>query len=102
MLALAKGDEFECYCIMNQSDENARHYLIDMGLDIKTTKASDINNNREKLDYNENYEDEEDADDADDDDEHPMPCDCGRIKCLIIKATLEKYDNENSNEEEEI
>jgi len=28
-------------------------------------------------------------------DEHPIPCSCDRDRCKLIKAIMEKYDEEN-------
>lgn len=66
---------------MNQLDDNPRNYQIDIGVDLNK-------NNQE------NEDDDEENDDDDDDQEHEMPCDCSRIKCVLIKATLERYENE--------
>jgi hypothetical protein len=77
---LNEDDKFKCFVLMNQLDDNPRNYLIDIGVDLNK-------NNQE------NCEDE-DEDEDDDDEEHEMPCDCSRIKCVLIKATLERYENE--------
>jgi hypothetical protein len=100
-LALNDMDKFECYVIMNQSEENKRFYEIDIGVNLN--KEGDENNNLndqpqfeyEAIDHNlDDEEDDYDDDDYDDDGEHPRPCDCGQIKCIIIKAALERYNNE--------
>ena len=81
---LKEDDKFECFVIMNQSDDNSRNYQIDIGVDLK--------NEEEKQDE----EEEEDHDEDDDDgEEHEVPCDCSRIKCVLIKATIQKYENES-------
>ena len=36
VLTLKENDEFECYVILNQSDENPRNYEIDIGVDMKS------------------------------------------------------------------
>ena len=79
---LKENEAFSCFIIMNQSEENHRYYTIDIGVDLeKKSESSD-----------EDIEEE-------DDEEHPEPCDCGALKCLIIKATLEKYEHEAKNDE---
>jgi hypothetical protein len=80
---LKKNDEFECFVIMNQLDENPRHYQIDIGVDLKT--------NGKCL---EKAEDEEEEDEEEEEEAHPMPCDCGHIKCVLIKAAMQKYENQ--------
>lgn len=89
-LQLNEDDEFECYVIMNQLDENDRCYEIDIGVDLK----KDMNNNHvswyEGIDHCEEDEEEESEDDDDDGSEHPTPCDCSKMRCVIIKATLER------------
>jgi len=58
------------------------------------TKENDVNNNEGKVE--DELEDDEDEDDEEEDDDeiHPIPCECGEIKCLLIKATLQKYETE--------
>ena len=107
---LKEYDRFGCYVIMNQSDDNCRNYVIDIGVHFNGGEVSlptklDENSNRikeEKQDegniYDSDEDDDDDYDDDDDDGEHEMPCDCKRIKCILIKASLERYENEkNSN-----
>ena len=97
---LKEEDKFECYVIMNQSDDNARNYLIDIGVNFNLDSVNENKREREN-EEDESEENEEDTDDEDDDgEEHPMPCDrnCKRIKCILIKATLEKYENEKSTD----
>jgi hypothetical protein len=79
---LNEGDKFECYVLMNQSEDNARTYLIDIGVNFN---------------LDENNQQDSDGIDDDDGEEHPMPCKCNRLKCVLIKATLEKYENEKSS-----
>jgi hypothetical protein len=75
-LGLKENDSFSCYVIMNQSENNHRQYAIDIGVDLESEKKSEI------------------SDEDVDEDDHPEPCDCGALKCLIIKATIEKYEKE--------
>lgn len=82
---LNKDDRFECFVIMNQSDENMRHYQIDMGVNL------DPSADRQAID--ENDPDEGDDDDDDDIEDHPVPCDCGNMRCVIVKAALQNYEN---------
>lgn len=79
-----EDDKFECYVIMNQSDDNVRNYVIDIGLNLLEEANGE----------------EESESDEDDGEEHPMPCDrdCKRMKCILIKATLERYEQEKSND----
>lgn len=59
-----------------------------------------MNNNQvswyEGMDHCEEDEEEESEEDDDDDDgsEHPTPCDCSKMRCVIIKATLERRAEE--------
>ena len=77
-LKLNDDDQFGCYVILNQDDENKRNYVIDIGVNMRCNQGED--------------EDDEDEEE----DEHPMPCDCGSLKCQIVKAALEKYEKESS------
>lgn len=38
---------------------------------------------------------EDDEEDDEDTDDHPRPCNCGQIKCVIIAAALERYKLES-------
>lgn len=78
-LTFNEGDSFECYVVMNQSEENSRFYEIDIGVDLKIGTEKD-----------EDEEEEEDENEG----IHPVPCDCGKMRCLLIKATLEKYETQ--------
>lgn len=85
-LYLNEDDKFNCFVIMNQSDENKRNYQIDIGVNCGEAK---VNN------------DENDSEEDDDGEEHPIPCDCSRLKCILIKATIEKYENEQQEDDNE-
>lgn len=78
-LTLKEDQEFKCYVILNQSEDNPRNYVIDIGVDLG------------------NDEKEEDDEEESDEEEHPTPCDCGKMRCLIIKAMLEKYEKESTS-----
>ncbi|RNA31812.1 arginine N-methyltransferase [Brachionus plicatilis] len=75
-LVIKENDLFKSFVILNQSDDNPRNYEIDIGVDVG--KNDDVDESSEE-----------------DDQEHPVPCSCQSIKCVLIKATLEKYENEN-------
>ncbi len=75
-LNLKENDLFSCYIILNQSETNHRQYTIDIGVDLENEKKSET------------------TDEDIDEDDHIVPCDCGAMKCLIIKATIEKYEQE--------
>ena len=99
-LALNEKDKFECYVIMNQCEENKRCYEIDIGINLSRVDE-DLQNsinqeiNYEGIDHVEDDEEEDEEDDEyDDEKEHPRPCDCGQIKCLIIKTALERYSQQ--------
>ena len=90
ILQLEEDDQFQCFVIMNQSDENPRHYVIDMGVDLNK-EIEPIDNDEEDIT----------SDDFDDDEEeHIIPCDCSRMRCVLIKATLQKYENQDSANKE--
>jgi hypothetical protein len=79
--SLNLDDRFGCFVIMNQSEDNPRNYQIDIGVDLN----------------HEADEGEDDDDEDEDEEEHDVPCSCDRIKCVLIKATIEKYDSEAAN-----
>lgn len=63
-LAVEEGDVVGWQLELNQSVENHRHYVMTLNL----------------LDA--------------DADEHPVPCDCGQVKCVIIASYLAQEDQE--------
>lgn len=76
-LSIDAGDSFSCCVVMAQAPMNKRHYNItlemveDFTCEIDDDVCADF-----------------------DEEEHPTPCDCGRAKCRLIKALMEKYDQE--------
>ncbi len=44
-LALNENDEFECYVILNQTDDNARCYEIDIGVNLNKVVVIEISSN---------------------------------------------------------
>lgn len=78
-LVVKENDIFRSFVMLNQAEDNPRNYEIDIGVDLGNSQDSEEANEEEE----------------DDDDEHSVPCDCQNIKCILIKATLEKYENEN-------
>jgi len=62
---------------LKQSLENQRQY--NLTISIKENSLEDITS---------------DSDDNEPD-EHPIPCECDRQKCKLIKLIMEKYDEEN-------
>ena len=82
-IQLNENDAFKCFIIMNQSETNHRNYAIDIGIDLNGDQEAD-----------EEFDDDEESED--DGREHPEPCDCGALKCLIIKTAMEKYEREQN------
>lgn len=86
-LRLCNGDAFECFVLMNQSEGNERMYEIEIGVDLNSKKEE------EKYD---NDDDDDDVSEEDSEEEdHPIPCNCGSMRCILIKATLDKYESQN-------
>jgi len=76
--SVSVGDSIGCHVTLTQSDENPRHY--DICVDLKA-------------------DDEEEEDDGECDFEgkdHPVPCDCGAARCVLVKTLLEKYAAEET------
>ena len=73
---------------LSQDGVNKRHYNISLAMleDLDDTD-SDIDDEEDEL--------EEDTS------RHPIPCDCGSGRCRIIKALMEKYDEEQTELEME-
>lgn len=90
-LALKEGDEFESYVILNQLDDNTRCYEIDIGVCLKDENGNTIDDQKG---WYEGVDQEEGEDEESDEEECPRPCDCGQMKCLIIKTAMEKYQAE--------
>ena len=72
-LSVDPSDSLSCQVTLTQSADNKRHYNIELEL-----------------------VDEEDSEeeDSEEEEDHPVPCDCGRGKCLLIKTLMEKYGEE--------
>lgn len=89
-LTLNQDDEFECYVIMNQTDENCRCYEIDIGVDLKKDDSGIQTNESENWYESLNHaeDDEEEDSEEDDEEEHSM-------KSILIKAVLERYERES-------
>jgi len=76
---VSNEDVIGCHVTLTQSPENPRHY--DICVDLK--------------------QEEEENDDIDmEGKDHPLPCDCGATKCLLIKTVLEKYAQEETERNE--
>jgi len=90
-VSLEEGDDFECYIMMNQAEENARHYEIDIGVDLKKNPVGTVSSTGSEESSHSASEDE---------DEHSVPCECGEMRCVLIKATLAKYDKEQGPDDE--
>ena len=69
-LAVDPSDHLGCKVTLTQSGDNRRHYDIELEL----------------LDEEESEEEEDD---------HPVTCDCGQMKCRLIKALMERYGEEH-------
>jgi hypothetical protein len=81
-LSFSKDDEFECFTILNQSEANNRHYVIDVGI----SKIDKKNLAEGSDEMNDESEEEEE--------EHPIPCVCDNMRCILIRKTLEKFDEQ--------
>ena len=75
-------DLIGCHVTLTQSKDNPRHY--DICVDLKGEEEED-----EECDFEGK--------------DHPVPCNCGATRCLLVKTLLEKYAAEETerNEEEE-
>lgn len=74
-------DQIGCHVTLTQSEDNPRHY--DICVDLKAE------------------EDEEEGECDFEGKGHPVPCDCGAARCLLVKTLLEKYAAEESERIEE-
>jgi len=98
--SLKENDSLECHVKMSQSEENSRNYLIDIGIEFNSINPILANQIAKEDDYYLNDDDDDDDDDFyESDEEHPVPCNCGKMQCIIIKATLEKYEKESNTHE---
>lgn len=71
-------DALSCVLELTQDTSNPRLYNISIEM-LDDQSGSE--------------EDEEDEEDVSD---HPLPCDCGSAKCLLISALMQKYDEEQT------
>jgi len=79
--AVSPGEEIGCHVTLTQSEENPRHY--DICVDLKSE------------------EEEEEGGDCDfEGKDHPVPCECGAARCLLVKTLLEKYAAEETERNE--
>lgn len=76
-----KGDAVPVNITLKQSSENQRHY--DLSIAIEEHQSMETTS---------------DSSEEESDDEHPIPCSCDRGKCKLIRAIIEKYDEENIDE----
>ncbi|KAK3088280.1 hypothetical protein FSP39_017014 [Pinctada imbricata] len=82
--SLDEGEKVSCKLDICRDDVNRRHYNIsietlDDGIDEEDS------GNGEDSDLSEEEEDVSG---------HPVPCDCGAARCRLIKALVERYDEE--------
>ena len=101
-----KDDNVNVNIRFEQSSENRRQYNLTIALgDFQDESNVDSNSETgrkrqrkhssesEKREENDNSEDESE-------DEHPIPCDCDFARCKLIKALMEKYDDDENVEDE--
>lgn len=81
-MTLEEGDQVTASIDLSQDDSNKRHYNITMEI------VGD-------------GEEEEVSDSEEDASNHPIPCDCGATRCLLVQALVEKYDTEQNELEKE-
>lgn len=79
---VSEGETNTCVVELFQDENNHRLYNISMAL------------------MDSEDEDDEDFDEEDVSD-HPVPCQCDASRCMLIRALMEKYDNEQSSLEHE-
>lgn len=105
-----KGDTVPVSIRLKQSSENRRHYNLTVAIDNvaeEETSEQVLPRKRQRNGSSttssepqaqEQNESEEENSDEDSSDDHPMPCSCDRPKCKLIKAIMEKFDEENLEE----
>jgi hypothetical protein len=72
-------DVVSCYVTLTQSIENKRHY--DICIDLQ--------------------EEDEDGEIDFEGKDHPVPCECGATRCVLVKTLLEKYAQEENQRQKE-
>ena len=85
-----KGDSIPVDIKLKQSEENQRHY--NLTITIQESNEMETGSGSGSGSESESEEEEEEE-------EHPIPCSCERQKCKLIKLIMEKYDEENLEEE---
>lgn len=83
-LSVEEGDQITANIDLSQDESNKRHYNIS----VEILGNSD----------NENSTSDEDPADAS---SHPVPCNCGATRCILVQALVEKYDAEQCELEKE-
>lgn len=81
-LTLEEGDQITSAIDLCQDETNKRHYNI-------------------SIEILGEGEDEDDSDSEEDASNHPIPCDCGATRCILVQALVEKYDAEQTELEKE-
>lgn len=84
-LSVEEGDQITANIDLSQDESNKRHYNIT----VEIVGNSDQENS--------SSEDEDPADAS----SHPVPCDCGATRCILVQALVEKYDAEQCELEKE-
>lgn len=81
-MTLEEGDQITSSIDLCQDETNKRHYNI-------------------SIEILGEGEDEDDSDSEEDASNHPIPCDCGATRCILVQALVEKYDAEQTELEKE-
>jgi protein arginine N-methyltransferase 1 len=98
-LKLSQNDQLECFAVLKQSDTNIRHYVIDIGISkIDKINGTEEETNDEIEENNEIEQEEEEEEDDEEEDDHPVPCECSNLRCILIRKTLENYNNDENKE----
>lgn len=99
-----KGDVVNVNIQMKQSSENHRQYALTIDLadtdqepkfEDERLSPSAIKRPRENISTDEESSSD---DDEQSEEEHPIPCDCDRPRCKLIRAIMDKFEEENVEE----
>lgn len=79
-MTVDEGDQITAIIDLSQDEGNKRHYNISVEIigeeDEESSSEEDVSN-------------------------HPVPCNCGATRCMLVQALVEKYDEEQNELEKE-
>ena len=96
-----KGDTVPVKIHLEQSAENRRQYNLTIAIenvDEAEEESSTMRKRQRHGSSTTSSDSQGDEEEEEEEEEHPMPCSCERPKCKLIRAIMEKFEEENVEE----